>query len=125
MLDDLRPNTEYEFTVKVINGRRQSKWSMVTTNATQEAAPGSAPRDLVIRRQDQGGLVLSWRSPKFPNGVINGYVIQYTADRRADEREWFVEAIVGDVNSAVIQGWDSPIFLQFFYLFSIFVLNRF
>ena len=32
MLDDLRPNTEYEFVVKVVKGRRQSKWSMVTVN---------------------------------------------------------------------------------------------
>jgi hypothetical protein len=28
-------------------------------------------------------------------------------------------------DTGVIQGRDSPIFLQFFYLFSIFFLNRF
>ncbi len=102
MLYDLRPNTEYEFVVKVVKGRRQSKWSMVTTNRTEEAAPSSPPRDLVVR-QGAEGLVLNWRPPKYPNGAINGYVIQYTTDRRANERDWFVEAIVGDVTAALIR----------------------
>ena len=30
-------------------------------------------------------------------------MIQYTVDRRAEDREWFVEAVVGDVTSAVIR----------------------
>ena len=48
MLDDLRPNTEYEFTVKVVKGARQSPWSLVVYNNTQEAAPESPPRDLAV-----------------------------------------------------------------------------
>ena len=69
---------------------------------TEEAAPGSPPRDLMIRYKDDT-LHLSWRAPKYPNGGVNGYVIQYTVDRRAEDREWFVEAVVGDVTSAVIR----------------------
>ena len=37
MIDDLKPNTQYEFSVKVIKGRRESKWSMSVINTTQEA----------------------------------------------------------------------------------------
>ena len=36
-IDDLRPNTEYEFSVKVIKGRRQSTWSLSVLNKTFEA----------------------------------------------------------------------------------------
>ena len=56
----------------------------------------------MIRYKDDT-LHLSWRAPKYTNGGVNGYVIQYTVDRRAEDREWFVEAVVGDVTSAVIR----------------------
>ena len=36
-IDGLRPNTQYVFVVRVINGRRQSEWSMSVTNTTFEA----------------------------------------------------------------------------------------
>ncbi len=36
-IDDLRPNTEYEFSAKVIKGRRQSTWSLSVLNKTFEA----------------------------------------------------------------------------------------
>ena len=109
MIDDLKPNTEYEFTVKIIKGRRQqSPWSLVVANRTQEAAPMSPPRDLNIHitnnkgSNDAGEVILTWRAPKFPNGKINGYVIQYTTNRKAEDREWFVEAVVGEVTTATI-----------------------
>ena len=104
MIDDLRPASEYEFAVKVVRGRRQSGWSLVVTNHTREAAPASAPRDILIRQSAAGNsLHLSWRPPKFTNGHINGYVIQYTTDRRAHDRDWFVEAVVGDGTKATIR----------------------
>ena len=103
MIDDLLPATEYEFAVKVIRGRRQSGWSMVEVNRTREAAPTSAPRDLVIRHAGSNSLHLSWRPPKYTNGHINGYLIQYTTNRRVNDREWFVEAVVGDGTRATIR----------------------
>ena len=35
-VDDLRPDTEYEFSVKIIKGRRQSAWSLSVFNKTFE-----------------------------------------------------------------------------------------
>ena len=107
MIDDLRPNTNYEFVVKVVRGRRQSAWSMVTYNSTRDAAPGSPPRDLIVRTPigaKPGVVKLSWRPPKFPNGAINGYIIHYSTDRRAQDRDWFVEAIMGSDTEATIRG---------------------
>ena len=58
----------------------------------------------MIRQSAAGnGLHLSWRPPKFTNGHINGYVIQYTTDRRAHDRDWMVEAVVGDGTKATIR----------------------
>ena len=36
-LDDLRPDTEYEFSVRVVKNPRQSTWSLSVFNRTQEA----------------------------------------------------------------------------------------
>ena len=104
MLDDLRPNTEYEFTVKVVKGRRQSPWSLVVYNNTQEAAPESAPRDLAIigSQADPSTITLTWLPPRRNNGRINGYVIFYTVDKRKEDREWVVEGVVGDKTSTEI-----------------------
>lgn len=35
-IEGLRANTQYTFAVRVINGRRQSTWSMSVTNTTLE-----------------------------------------------------------------------------------------
>ena len=107
MKDDLKPNTEYEFTVKIIKGRRQqSPWSLVVLNTTREAAPMSPPRDLNVHitnsKPNLDQVILTWRTPKFPNGNINGYGIQYTTNRKAEDREWFVEAVVGHITTATI-----------------------
>lgn len=74
MIDDLRPNTQYEFTVKLVKGRRESPWSMVVLNQTQEAAPSSPPRDLTVQSvQDHPtAVMLHWQPPKQPNGPITG-----------------------------------------------------
>lgn len=36
-IDNLKPYTNYEFSVKVVKGRRQSTWSMSVLNRTEEA----------------------------------------------------------------------------------------
>lgn len=74
MIDDLKPNTQYEFTVKVVKGRRESPWSMVVLNQTQEAAPASPPRDLTVQSNEERptAVILRWQPPKQPNGQIIG-----------------------------------------------------
>lgn len=86
MIDDLKPNTEYEFTVKIVKGRRQSPWSLVAVNKTRESAPSSPPRDLSIvpgtsqLNENSASIILNWRPPKTPNGKVNGYLIQVIQD---------------------------------------------
>jgi len=111
MLDDLRPNTEYEFTVKVVRGMRQSPWSLVVLNMTQESSPTSAPRDLAVigDSSDPTAITLTWLPPRRPNGKINGYVIFYSVDRRKDDREWVVEGVIGDKTDTIIRQLDPNV----------------
>lgn len=103
MITDLRPNTQYEFTVKVVKGRRESPWSMVVTNTTYPSAPGTAPRDLSVA-QDGAAVRLAWQPPKLTNGPITGYVIFYTTDASRRDRDWLVEGVLGDRHATLIHG---------------------
>ncbi|XP_054724817.1 neogenin-like isoform X2 [Uloborus diversus] len=104
MIDDLRPNTQYEFSVKVVKGTRESTWSMSVINTTQEAAPSSPPRDLTLipSEDDSSSVSLQWQPPKQPNGQITGYVVFYTTDNTQRDRDWVVEGVIGDKLSAII-----------------------
>lgn len=98
MIVDLRPNTAYEFTVKVVRGRRESPWSMVVQNTTLPSAPSTAPRELSAVRSAEG-LTLAWLPPKQSNGAITGYILLYTTDSSKRDRDWLGEGIVGDKHS--------------------------
>ncbi|PZC78095.1 hypothetical protein B5X24_HaOG202630 [Helicoverpa armigera] len=83
MLDELRPFTQYEFAVKLIKGGRESAWSMLVSNTTLEAAPGSPPRELRPApapppASPARAVDLTWQPPAKPNGLITGmYEICY------------------------------------------------
>ncbi|KAG8192662.1 hypothetical protein JTE90_009692 [Oedothorax gibbosus] len=106
MIDDLKPNTQYEFSVKVVKGRKESTWSMSVLNTTQEAAPSSPPRDLTVvpSEDDNTQINLHWQPPKQTNGHITGYVIFYTTDKTQRDRDWVVEGVVGDKMTTILKG---------------------
>ncbi|KAL0107101.1 hypothetical protein PUN28_015559 [Cardiocondyla obscurior] len=105
MIHDLKPNTQYEFTVKLVKGKRSSPWSMVVLNQTQEAAPSTAPRDLIIQTVEDRptSVLLRWQSPKQPNGQITGYLIIYSTDNTRWDRDWLVEGVIGDKVDAIVK----------------------
>ncbi|XP_077263579.1 neogenin protein frazzled isoform X5 [Temnothorax americanus] len=106
MIHDLKPNTQYEFTVKLVKGKRSSPWSMVVLNQTQEAAPSTAPRDLIIQTVEDRptSVLLRWQPPKQPNGQITGYLIIYSTDNTRWDRDWLVEGVIGDKVDAIVKG---------------------
>ncbi|XP_029169996.1 neogenin isoform X5 [Nylanderia fulva] len=106
MIHDLKPNTQYEFTVKLVKGKRSSPWSMVVLNQTQEAAPNSAPRDLTIQTVEDRptSVLLRWQPPKQLNGQITGYLIIYSTDNTKWDRDWLVEGVIGDKMDAIVKG---------------------
>ncbi|KAJ8924156.1 hypothetical protein NQ315_006940 [Exocentrus adspersus] len=104
MVDDLKPNTLYDFSVKLVKGRKESSWSMVVQNRTWELPPNVAPRDLDVHLKDEESQLveLTWQPPKITNGRITGYVILYSDNKSYPDAEWNVSAIKGDVHSSVV-----------------------
>ncbi|XP_063603136.1 neogenin-like [Penaeus indicus] len=95
LIDNLKPNTVYEFAVKTIKGRRESPWSLVTSNTTLQARPSSPPRDITVVPipGEPHTIVFNWQPPKQANGKITGYLIFYTTDANGD---WVMEEVKGD-----------------------------
>ncbi|XP_063985766.1 neogenin isoform X2 [Diachasmimorpha longicaudata] len=106
MINDLKPNTQYEFTVKTRKGKRESPWSMLVLNQTQEAEPTTSPRDLVVQGSEDrpSSVILKWQPPKQPNGQIIGYILSYSTDNTKRDRDWLVEGIVGNRTEYVVKG---------------------
>lgn len=67
-IDDLKPNTQYEFAVKVAKGRRESAWSMSVLNTTFAASIVSPPRDLSVYADPKNPqvVVVKWSPRKTP-----------------------------------------------------------
>ncbi|KRZ37952.1 Neogenin -like protein [Trichinella pseudospiralis] len=106
MIDGLKPDTQYEFSVKASLGRAESEWSMTAFNKTFSSAPSSAPRDLtpIDSDSDPTTVLLNWQPPKHPNGKITKYLIYYTSDQKLPDSKWMVEGIRGDRMSTTIDG---------------------
>lgn len=105
MIGDLKPNTQYEFEVKVVKGRRESLWSMSVLNSTMTAAPASPPRDLRVKILDDKtplSVFLSWQSPKHSTTPISNYVILYTTDSSKKDSDWAPENVPADKTSVII-----------------------
>lgn len=94
MLGDLRPNSQYEFAVKVVKARRESDWSMSVLNTT--AVQLAAPRELNVRADLSAGagaaaVVVSWQPVPGPTG--SDYLIYYTTDSAQRDRDWTIVVV--------------------------------
>lgn len=65
LIEGLRPNTQYEFSIKLVMQNRQSEWSMSAFNSTFADVPSSPPRDLtVVRGESPTSVRLNWQPPR-------------------------------------------------------------
>uniref|UniRef100_A0A0M3HY64 Neogenin n=1 Tax=Ascaris lumbricoides TaxID=6252 RepID=A0A0M3HY64_ASCLU len=99
LVEALRPNTQYEFAVRVNAGRASSPWSMTAVNRTLPAPPSSAPRDLTVVQPANGdphSLTLNWQPPKYGNGEIEEYLIYYSDRADLPDKDWILDGVKGD-----------------------------
>ncbi|XP_038640295.1 neogenin-like isoform X5 [Scyliorhinus canicula] len=98
IVSGLKPNTLYEFSVKVTKGRRSSTWSMTAHGTTFETVPTSPPKDLTVVSKEgkPRTIIVNWQPPSEANGKITGYIIYYSTDITAEIHDWVIEPVVGD-----------------------------
>lgn len=104
MITDLKSNTQYEFAVKVVKGRRESAWSMSVLNVTHQATPALPPRDLRALADpiNPANVLLTWASSKNTANYPSTNVIFYTTDKSQDDRDWLTQTVSDDVQNVTI-----------------------
>lgn len=101
-LDDLKPDTLYDFAVKLIAGKRESEWSMTTSQMTMEAIKGSIPIDIKLKsdfnqnsiEKKYINIVISWKMSLINNNDDDSvFVISYADKKSFEENNWKQETI--------------------------------
>ncbi len=65
IISELKPNTLYDFAVKLIIGRRESDWSMTSSQMTMELSP--APNNITIKSDSVSptDVIITWTAPNY------------------------------------------------------------
>ncbi|XP_067302078.1 neural cell adhesion molecule L1.2 isoform X2 [Pseudorasbora parva] len=78
ILRDLQPFSHYSLTVSVFNHKGEGPQSEAFMFRTPEGVPGP-PSSLLLESPSETEMTLRWTPPIQPNGVLNGYILQYQA----------------------------------------------
>ncbi|XP_067226797.1 neural cell adhesion molecule L1.2 [Chanodichthys erythropterus] len=76
ILGDLQPYSHYALAVSVVNYKGEGPQSEPLTFHTPEGVPGP-PSSLLLESPSETEMILRWTPPIQPNGVLNGYILQY------------------------------------------------
>ncbi|XP_035378351.1 neural cell adhesion molecule L1.1 isoform X2 [Electrophorus electricus] len=76
ILTNLEFYSDYELSVRALNGKGEGPHSELVHFSTPEGAPGP-PSFLRFESPSETELTLFWRHPLKTNGVLKGYVLQY------------------------------------------------
>ncbi|XP_046334042.2 neogenin-like [Haliotis rufescens] len=92
----LQPFTDYEVSVRVMDGREYSTWSMSSLVRTHASAPTTPPTDLTVLSDRPDSIAINWQPPTRANGVITGYAVLYTTNKTRDNDEWTAMQVGGE-----------------------------
>ncbi|XP_038137582.1 fibronectin type III domain-containing protein 1 isoform X1 [Cyprinodon tularosa] len=79
MIDTLSADGMYEFSVRISEGEKHSKWSVSVFQRTPESAPSGPPDNFEVKplRGKGTAVIATWDPPEEPNGRIREYILSY------------------------------------------------
>ncbi|KAM9000643.1 fibronectin type III domain-containing protein 1 isoform X1 [Sarcophilus harrisii] len=79
LIENLIPDTMYEFAVRISQGERDGKWSTSVFQRTPESAPTTAPENLDVRpvKGKQTAVTASWEALPETEGRVKEYILSY------------------------------------------------
>ncbi|KAL3059586.1 hypothetical protein OYC64_014238 [Pagothenia borchgrevinki] len=92
LISDLRPYSHYDLAVAVFNSKGEGPPSETLSFNTSEGVPGP-PMSLMLDSQSETEMTLRWTPPDHPNGVLNGYALQYQQIVESEDSPLQLEAI--------------------------------
>uniref|UniRef100_A0A3B3XK00 Protogenin n=1 Tax=Poecilia mexicana TaxID=48701 RepID=A0A3B3XK00_9TELE len=88
MVQDLIPNTRYEFVVRLHVDQMSSSWSSVVYHQTLPAAPSRPPAGVRVTLIEDDTALVSWTEPTEPNLVVTHYTILYASQQAWMAGHW-------------------------------------
>ncbi|XP_034434869.1 immunoglobulin superfamily DCC subclass member 4 isoform X1 [Hippoglossus hippoglossus] len=107
LLGALRPFTRYELAVQSNAVDVVGPFSGTVEESTLSDRPSTAPEELQLSALDSSSVLVSWRPPLEPNGVIISYVILYSGNLSQPEHLWNNLSQDGSITSMEVQGLSS------------------
>ncbi|XP_038847697.1 immunoglobulin superfamily DCC subclass member 4 isoform X4 [Salvelinus namaycush] len=88
LLGALKPYTRYELAVQSIGGDVVGPFSGTVEESTLTDVPSTPPAELQLSALDSSSVLVNWRTPVEPNGIIISYRILYTINLSQPEHLW-------------------------------------
>ncbi|XP_077451622.1 protogenin B-like isoform X1 [Stigmatopora argus] len=102
-VQNLNPNTRYEFVVRLHVDQMSSTWSHVVYLRTQPAAPRRSPTGVRLTLIEDDTALLSWKEPNEPNGVVTHYTILYASQTSWMAGRWQIIQREGSHTMALLE----------------------
>ncbi|XP_061437255.1 receptor-type tyrosine-protein phosphatase S-like, partial [Lethenteron reissneri] len=104
-LAGLEPDSMYELRVLAVTGMGRGPPSPPALARTGEQAPSGPPRNVHAYMLGRTPILLiAWRQPKVPNGVIRGYRVYCAVEPVRPESTWLESVVGGDDFFALLGG---------------------
>ncbi|XP_037540414.1 neural cell adhesion molecule L1.2 [Nematolebias whitei] len=92
VISNLRPYSHYVLTVSVFNKKGEGPHSEPRVFKTPEGVPGP-PTSLILDSPSETEMILHWKPPAHPNGILVGYLLQYQRITENDDSPMQEETI--------------------------------
>ncbi|XP_031442790.1 immunoglobulin superfamily DCC subclass member 4 isoform X2 [Clupea harengus] len=107
LLGALKPFTRYEMAVQSNAVNVVGPFSSTVEESTLVDRPSTPPADLQLSALDSSSVLVSWRPPLEPNGIIISYRILFSCNVSQPEHLWTNSTHNGSISSAELQGLQS------------------
>uniref|UniRef100_A0A8C6RA31 Protogenin n=1 Tax=Nannospalax galili TaxID=1026970 RepID=A0A8C6RA31_NANGA len=103
LVQDLEPNTKYEFAVRLHVDQLSSPWSPVVYHSTLPEAPAGPPVGVKVTLIEDDTALVSWKPPDGPETVVTRYTILYASRKAWIAGEWQVLHREGAITMALLE----------------------
>ncbi|XP_042267492.1 protogenin B-like [Thunnus maccoyii] len=106
-VQNLHPNTRYEFVVRLHVDQMSSPWSSVVYHRTLPAAPSQPPAGVRVTLIEDDTALVSWREPTEPNMVVTHYTILYASQKSWMAGHWQIIQREGSHTMALLEKLEA------------------
>uniref|UniRef100_A0A3Q3PYG3 Protogenin n=1 Tax=Monopterus albus TaxID=43700 RepID=A0A3Q3PYG3_MONAL len=103
LVQDLQPNTKYEFAVRLHIDQLSSPWSPVVYQSTFPQAPTLPPSNVKVTLIEDDTALVSWKPPDEPNVAVTHYTILYASRKAWIAGKWQELLREGSITMALLE----------------------